>query len=144
MIRAIALDDEPPALQVLTHFCGQSDFIDLLQTFTRPERAQQYLDQHEVDLLFLDINMPGVSGLDFYRAQAATSANTRVSTVTEARPPMVIFTTAYAEYAVEGFMLNAVDYLLKPFTFGRFVQAINKAADYQRLWQPAPPMPTAT
>lgn len=124
MIRAIALDDEPPALRVLTHFCQQVDFIELQKTFTRTDEALQHLAQFSTDLLFLDINMPSMSGVDFYRAITDRSA----------QPVMVIFTTAYAEYAVEGFTLNAVDYLLKPFTFERFLQAANKAADFYR-WQ---------
>ena len=124
MIRAIALDDEPPALRVLTHFCQQVDFIDLQKTFTRTDEALQHLTQFPTDLLFLDINMPSMSGVDFYRAISERSA----------QPVMVVFTTAYAEYAVEGFTLNAVDYLLKPFTFERFLQAANKAVDFYR-WQ---------
>ncbi|WP_332367809.1 LytR/AlgR family response regulator transcription factor [Spirosoma telluris] len=132
MIRAIALDDEPPALRVLTHFCQQVDVIDLQKTFTRTDEALRYLEQFPVDLLFLDINMPSMSGIDFYKAVGTTSAARSQATVSTDR--MVIFTTAYAEYAVEGFTLNAVDYLLKPFTFERFVQAANKAADFYR-WQ---------
>ncbi|MBN8820611.1 MULTISPECIES: LytTR family DNA-binding domain-containing protein [unclassified Spirosoma] len=126
MIRAIALDDEPPALRILSHFCQQVDFIDLSKTFTRTDEALRHLNQVQTDLLFLDINMPSISGIDFYRAISPTSASSQL--------PMVIFTTAYAEYAVEGFTLNAVDYLLKPFTFERFLQAANKAADFYR-WQ---------
>ncbi|GAB4036448.1 LytR/AlgR family response regulator transcription factor [Spirosoma gilvum] len=126
MIRAIALDDEPPALRVLTHFCQQVDFIDLQKTFTRTDEALRHLRQFPTDLLFLDINMPSMSGIDFYKEISAPSDSSQ--------PLMVIFTTAYAEYAVEGFTLNAVDYLLKPFTFERFVQAANKAADFYR-WQ---------
>lgn len=133
MIRAIALDDEPPALRVLTHFCQQVDFIDLQQTFTRTDEAQQHILQSGTDLLFLDINMPFISGTDFYRAISASAE----------QPPMVIFTTAYAEYAVEGFTLNAVDYLLKPFTFERFVQAVTKANDYFRWQQRRPDAPTS-
>ncbi|NID09951.1 LytR/AlgR family response regulator transcription factor [Fibrivirga algicola] len=124
MIRAIALDDEPPALRVLTHFCQQVEFIELKQTFTRTDEAQQYIMESGVDLLFLDINMPFISGTDFYRAISES----------DRQPPMVIFTTAYAEYAVEGFTLNAVDYLLKPFTFERFLQAVTKANEYAS-WQ---------
>lgn len=127
MIRAIALDDEPPALRVLTYFCGQVDFIDLQKTFTRTDEALRHLAQFPTDLLFLDINMPSMSGIDFHKALTATSAE-------QTQPVMVVFTTAYAEYAVEGFALNAVDYLLKPFTFERFLQAANKAADFHR-WQ---------
>ena len=129
MIQAIALDDEPPALRILTHFCAQNELVDLVSTFTNPEQAQAFLNTNAVDLLFLDINMPGVSGLDFYRAQP--------------QPPMVIFTTAYADYAVEGFTLNAVDYLLKPFTAARFEQAIQKAASHQQPRQPELPAVSA-
>lgn len=124
MIRAIALDDEPLALRVITRFCEQIDFIDLQKTFFRTDQALTYLEQSPVDLLFLDINMPSMSGIDFYKSvsQQAQTAN-----------QMVIFTTAHAEHAVEGFNLNAVDYLLKPFTFDRFLQAANRAADYYRF-----------
>ncbi|CAN5514197.1 LytTR family DNA-binding domain-containing protein [soil metagenome] len=125
MIRAIALDDEPPALRVLSHFCHQVDFIDLQKTFTRTDEALRHLEQFPTDLLFLDINMPSMSGIDFYRATTQQLS---------AQPLMVIFTTAYAEFAVEGFTLNAVDYLLKPFTFERFLQAVNKAEGFHQ-WQ---------
>ncbi|MFT4154413.1 LytR/AlgR family response regulator transcription factor [Parafilimonas sp.] len=116
MISAIAIDDELPALKVLENFCGQTNFICLQKTFNKPHEALKYLQQFPADLLFLDINMPSLSGIDLYKA---TNKNA-----------MAIFTTAYSEYAVEGFNLNAVDYLLKPFTFDRFMQAVNKAQDY--------------
>ena len=135
MIRAIALDDEPPALRILTHFCGQVDFIDLQKTFTRADEAQRHLTQFPTDLLFLDINMPAISGLDFYRATASATASEGQS-----QPLMVIFTTAYAEFAVEGFTLNAVDYLLKPFTFERFQQAVGKARDLYQWQQRSAPV----
>lgn len=125
MIRAIALDDEPPALRVLSHFCQQVNFIDLQKTFTRTDEALRHLEQFPTDLLFLDINMPSMSGIDFYRVTTQKLS---------AQPLMVIFTTAYAEFAVEGFTLNAVDYLLKPFTFERFLQAVNKAEGFHQ-WQ---------
>ncbi|GAB4043596.1 LytR/AlgR family response regulator transcription factor [Spirosoma jeollabukense] len=128
MIRAIALDDEPPALRVLSHFCQQVDFIDLQKTFTRTDEALRHLEQFPTDLLFLDINMPSMSGIDFYRSTAQQP---------DPQPLMVIFTTAYAEFAVEGFNLNAVDYLLKPFTFERFQQAVNKAEGFHQ-WQQRP------
>lgn len=124
MIRAIALDDEPPALRVITRFCEQIDFIDLQKTFSRTDQALAYLEQFPTDLLFLDINMPSMSGIDVYRAIGPSS---------KAQPLMVIFMTAHAEYAVEGFNLNAVDYLVKPFTFERFLQAANRAADYYQF-----------
>ncbi|GAB4091460.1 LytR/AlgR family response regulator transcription factor [Flaviaesturariibacter terrae] len=119
MIKAIALDDEPPALEVLASFCAQTGFIELEKTFTRPDEAARYLSAFPVDLLFLDINMPSVSGLDFKRS---IDPNT-----------LVIFTTAYSDYALEGFNLNAVDYLLKPFTPERFRQAADKARSWLSL-----------
>ena len=113
MIRAIALDDEPLALRVIEQFCSQVDFIELQRTFTLPREATTYLQKYPIDLLFLDIEMPTVSGIDFYKTMRQT--NTKV-----------IFTTAHCAYAVASYDLNAVDYLLKPFTFERFVQATNK------------------
>ena len=129
MITAIALDDQPPALQIVTHFCSRIDCIDLQQAFTRTGEALDYLNTHPMDLLILDINMPAISGIDFYKSLP--------------KKIMVIFTTAYSEYAVEGFALNAIDYLLKPFSFARFQQAVAKAQkyhDFSRLTA-APPQP---
>jgi DNA-binding LytR/AlgR family response regulator len=116
MIQAIALDDETPGLAVIENFCGQTDFIQLNKTFTQPSEALKHLQQFPVDLLFLDIQMPTITGLEFYKQ---VKQNT-----------MVIFTTAYSQYAVEGFNLQAIDYLLKPFTFERFLQAANRAKDF--------------
>lgn len=113
---AIAIDDEPLALDVIRTFCGKIDMVQLAGAFTESSAALKFLDAHPVDLLFLDINMPALSGIDFYKRSGKDS--------------MVIFTTAYSEYAVEGFNLNAVDYLLKPFEFARFQKAVEKAADY--------------
>lgn len=116
MIRAIAIDDEPPALKVLENFCGECDNIFLEKTFTSPNEALKHLRKYPVDLIFLDIQMPSISGIDFYKSIG--------------RDIMAIFTTAYSEFAVEGFNLSAVDYLLKPYTFERFKQAVDKANDY--------------
>ena len=116
MIKAIALDDEPLALNIIESFCQQSDKIQLVKTFLKPNDAQKYIENFPVDLIFLDIQMPSISGIDFFR-------NLK-------RDMMVIFTTAYTEYAIEGFNLNAIDYLLKPFTNERFQQAITKAQEY--------------
>jgi DNA-binding LytR/AlgR family response regulator len=120
MIVAIAIDDEPPALQVVENFCKKVDFIDLVKTFTKPHEAVKYLSKFPADLLFLDIRMPSVSGIEISRLVP--------------KDIMIIFTTAYSEYAVEGFNLNAVDYLLKPFTFERFLQAVNKAHDFYNFY----------
>ena len=116
MITAIALDDENPALKVIENFCSKVDFIELQKTFTSTLKAKNHLNKYPVDLIFLDINMPAVSGIDFYKSIHQDT--------------MVIFTTAYSEYAVEGFNLKAVDYLLKPFKYERFLQAIEKARDF--------------
>ncbi|MBX3253423.1 MAG: response regulator transcription factor [Chitinophagaceae bacterium] len=116
MIQAIAIDDEIPALSIVQNFCNRTDFINLEKTFNQPTEALKHLRKFPVDLVFLDIHMPSLSGIDLYKAVQQDT--------------MAIFTTAYAEYAVEGFNLNAVDYLLKPFTYRRFLQAAEKAKDY--------------
>lgn len=112
MIRAIALDDEPLALKIITHFCSKSVDITLDKTFTSQSETLLYLENYPVDLLFLDINMPAKNGIEFYK--------------TLVNNPMVVFTTAYSDYAVEGFNVNAIDYLLKPFSEERFLIAIEK------------------
>jgi len=116
MIKALAIDDEPLALNVIEAFCAQLDYIDLQKTYTKPNEALKHLNKYPVDLLFLDIHMPSLTGIDFYK-------NIEQNT-------LVIFCTAHGQYAVEGFNLNALDYLLKPFTFERFKQATDKARDY--------------
>ena len=113
MIRAIALDDEPLALRIIANYCERIAYITLEKTFTRPDDAQRHLRRQPVDLVFLDVQMPRQSGLQF-RQQMGPDV-------------MVIFMTAFSEYAVEGFNLNALDYLLKPFSFERFLQAAEKA-----------------
>lgn len=117
MITAIAIDDEPLALDVIKAFCDKVDFIDLQRTFTEANEALRHIRKYPVDLLFLDIQMPAISGIELYKTLAQQS--------------MVIFTTAYSEYAVEGFNLNAIDYLLKPFEFERFKKAVDKAQEYK-------------
>lgn len=114
MINAIALDDEPLALKIIDFFCSKSELITLQKTFTSQSETIKYLNNYPVDLLFLDINMPAKNGIDFYKLLKNN--------------PMVIFTTAYSEYAVEGFNVNAVDYLLKPFSEERFFIAIHKVS----------------
>ena len=121
MITAIAIDDELPALKIIENFCGQLSDVKLEASFTRPAEALQFLSRSPVDLLFLDIDMPSVSGIELYRSIGQDS--------------MAIFTTAYSEYAVEGFNLNAVDYLVKPFTFDRFRQAMDKASEFHAFRQ---------
>lgn len=123
MIRAIAIDDEIPALKIIENFCERTGLIELQKTFSKPNEALKHLRKFPTELLFLDINMPSISGIELYKA---VEQNT-----------MVIFTTAYSEFAVEGFNLNAVDYLLKPYTFERFLQAVNKARDFHAASLPS-------
>lgn len=113
---AIAIDDDPLALTVISTFCGHLKSIDLKQTFTETGDALKYLHSNPVDMIFLDINMPSISGIEFYKKVPKNI--------------MVIFTTAHTEYAVEGFNLSAIDYLLKPFSFDRFCAAVEKANEY--------------
>jgi DNA-binding LytR/AlgR family response regulator len=119
VIRAIAIDDEPPALKVVENFCSKVDFIKLEKTFTSANEALKHLRKFPVDLVFLDIQMPSITGIELAKQIEQDT--------------MVIFTTAYSEYAVDGFNLNAVDYLLKPFTFERFQQAAQKVKDIHGL-----------
>jgi DNA-binding LytR/AlgR family response regulator len=115
MITCIAIDDEPLALELITNHCSRLDWIDLKKTFTRTSDAAKYLEKFPVDLLFLDIRMPDITGTEFYRSLKEQY--------------QVIFTTAYSEYAVEGFDLDAVDYLLKPVRFERFLKAVEKSRE---------------
>lgn len=112
MIRAIALDDEVLALRIIENYAGKIENLTLEKAFNRQSDARKYLNKFPVDLIFLDIEMPVKNGLDFYRS---LSQDTKV-----------IFTTAYPEYAVDAFGVNAVDYLLKPFSFERFRTAVEK------------------
>jgi len=116
MITAIALDDEPLALKAIEKLCESIDFISLEKTFTEPSEAMKHLRKFPTDLLFLDIKMPSISGLNFYKS---VQQNT-----------MVIFTTAYSEYAAASYELNAIDYLLKPISLSRFKQATDRANDF--------------
>jgi len=122
MLTAIAIDDEPLALEVVRSLAEQVPFIRLAASFTKAMDAIIFLQKEKVDLLFLDIKMPDISGIDFIRAIP--------------NPPMVIFTTAYSEHAVQSFELDAVDYLLKPFSLARFLKACGKAhelAQFKKL-----------
>ena len=119
MIRCIAIDDEPLSLEIIQTFCKDIDFIHLLATFTNSQEASEYIDQHAIDLLFLDIQMPDINGLDFFREFG--------------HDKMVVFTTAYSNYAHEGFDVHAIDYIVKPFNKNRFAFACQKALDWYLL-----------
>lgn len=118
-LTAIAIDDEPPALSIITEFASRYGSVDLQKTFTKPTEAVRHLKKFPVDLVFLDIKMPSVSGLDLFKEIPENV--------------QVIFTTAHAEYAVEGFNLKAADYILKPFSYERFVQAVDKVTQMAEL-----------
>ena len=126
---AIAIDDEPIALDIVKSHAAKVPFITLEAVFTNAFEAMAFLQQHQVDLIFLDIKMPDISGIDFLHSLS--------------NPPLIIFTTAYAEHAVKGFELNALDYLLKPFSLARFLKACNKAEELYSLRRKAdtPPAP---
>lgn len=121
-LRTILIDDEPIALEKMKAYAARIPYLMVEGTFSDASDAMRHLQKHATDLIFTDINMPDVSGLDF------------ISSLPE--PPMVIFITAYSQYAVESYRLSAIDYLLKPYDFTDFSRAAAKAL--QRM-QPAPP-----
>jgi DNA-binding LytR/AlgR family response regulator len=118
-LRCIIVDDEPIARKLLQEYIEDISYLELKGTVENALKANQLLNSEPIDLLFLDINMPKLTGLEFLR------------TVTSS--PMVIMTTAYAEYAADGFELDVLDYLVKPFSFERFLRACNKAKEYHEL-----------
>lgn len=129
MLTAIAIDDEPVALDVIKTLAAKISFMQVAACFTNAFDAIPFLQQQKVDLIFLDIKMPDISGIDFLQSLQ--------------RPPMVIFTTAYSEHAVKSFELDAIDYLLKPFSQARFLKACTKAHE-QLLLKSKAPANTAT
>ena len=115
MIRCMAIDDEPLALQQIVAYIGKVPYLELAAQCQSALEAHQFLQHDTVDVIFCDINMPDLNGMDFIKALVA--------------PPLVVFTTAYADYAVEGFKVNAVDYLLKPFGLQDFMRAANRVKE---------------
>ena len=133
MIRCLAIDDEPLALQQIAAYIGKVPFLELAAQCQSALEAHQFLQNDTVDVIFCDINMPDLNGMDFIKALVA--------------PPLVVFTTAYAEYAVEGFKVNAVDYLLKPFGLQDFMRAANRVRERLEgttATAPAPSAPVAS
>jgi two-component system, LytTR family, response regulator len=112
-MKSIVVDDEPFALELTTGYVKKTPFLELTGTFTNPFKALSFLMANEVDLVFLDINMPELSGMQLLNSLP--------------HKPMVIFTTAYPEFGAESYEFNAVDYLLKPINYVRFLTAVNKA-----------------
>lgn len=121
MIKCIAVDDEPLALSQLAGYISRVPFLELVASCQDAFEAMKVLSEKDVDLIFLDINMPDLSGLDLVRSLIVK--------------PLVVFTTAYPQYAIDGFKLDAVDYLLKPFDFHDLLKAADKARKYMELRQ---------
>lgn len=128
MIRCIAIDDEPLALQQLAAYIGKVPFLELAAQCQSALEARKFLEQDTVDAIFCDINMPDLNGMDFVKSLTV--------------PPLIVFTTAYAEYAVEGFRVNAVDYLLKPFGMQDFQRAALRIKDRLEASSATPVSPT--
>ena len=131
MIRCAIVDDEFLARQYLSDYVSKIPFLELVGDFNSPLKVIDLIKKGKIDLLFLDIQMPDITGLDFLR--------------TLDKQPLVIFTTAYKEYALEGYEFNVTDYLLKPFSFERFLKAVNKVSEalenktsYPETEQPSP------
>jgi two-component system, LytTR family, response regulator LytT len=123
MIRTLAIDDEPLALQLVAGYIRKTPYLELVGTFDNPISAMEFLEKQPVELIFLDIHMPDLMGTDFVRSLD--------------RVPKIIFTTAYEKYALEGFKLDAVDYLLKPFGYEEFLVSAQKAKKLIDLEQKA-------
>jgi DNA-binding LytR/AlgR family response regulator len=117
MLTCIAIDDEPLALEVMKKYIAKIYFLELKGTFTDAYEAKKLLDEHPIDLLFLDIQMPDINGIEF-------------SKLIDKKITAVIFTTAFSEYAVDGFNVDAIDYLLKPIEYDRFLKSVYKAKEY--------------
>ena len=127
MIRCIAIDDEPLALQQLTGYIEKVPFLDLVKVCNNALEALDFLAKEPIDLIFTDINMPDLNGVDFAKSLI--------------NKPMIIFTTAYTEYAIEGFRVSALDYLMKPFGYNDFLRAANKALHQYELMSKAQSIP---
>jgi len=123
-LKCVVIDDEPLAIELIKNYIARTEGLQLTQTFEDAISGIEFLNQHHIDLLFLDVNMPDISGIDLAKALAIK--------------PMIIFTTAYKEFAFDGFELAAIDYLLKPIDFARFGKAVNKAKDFYEFNQQIP------
>lgn len=119
MMNCIALDDEPLALDIIEAYVKKHPELNLIARCNNAEEASKVLNSQHIDLMFLDIQMPGVTGLNFVRSLK--------------NKPLFMFTTAYSEYAIDGFELDAIDYLLKPIAYDRFEKAIEKAKEYYTI-----------
>jgi DNA-binding LytR/AlgR family response regulator len=124
--KCIIVDDEPVARKVLEEYIADIDYLELSAKAENPLKARSLLGSGDIDIMFLDINMPKMNGIEFLKTSPAL--------------PLTIMTSAYSDYALESFELNVLDYLVKPFAFERFLKACNKARDYIRLLQKDEPV----
>jgi len=115
MIKCIAIDDEPKALEIIKNHVSKIDYLQLENVFADPFKAIKYINESNIELLFLDINMPDIDGINFVKHLI--------------QKPLIIFTTAHSEYAIESYEVEAIDFLLKPFDFARFLTAVTKAKE---------------
>ena len=118
-INCIAIDDEPLALDIIREYCSKVSFLNLLKTFDNAVESIDFIRSEKIDLIFLDIQMEELNGI-----QLLNALKTR---------PYVIFTTAYERYAIQGFELDVVDYMLKPISFERFIKGVNKVFDRMQV-----------
>ena len=118
-LKTIAIDDEPLALRLVSDYVSKTPFLELVGSFDNPLDAIDFLSKQSVDLIFVDIQMPDLTGIEFARSLEGA--------------PKIVFTTAYEKYAIEGFKLNAIDYLLKPFSYEEFLKAAGKARKQTEL-----------
>jgi two-component system LytT family response regulator len=114
-IKCLAIDDEPLALEQISAYIDRTPFLEKIALCQSAFEAIEFADQHAVDLMFVDINMPDLNGLDFVKSLR--------------QKPFIVFTTAYSEYAIEGFKVDAVDYILKPVSYDEFLRAVNKVKE---------------
>ena len=119
-MKCIIIDDEPLAIDIIESYCKALNNVDVISTFTNAIEALEFINNNSIDLVFSDIEMPNISGIELIKSL-------------EGKVPYFIFTTAYPEYALEGFDLNAVDYLVKPIPFPRFLKAVNRVKEMMRL-----------
>lgn len=128
MIKVLIVDDEPLALDVLETYISQMPDLQLVRRCSNALEANEALKSGDIDLMFLDIQMPQLTGIDFVKSLV--------------KPPLVVFTTAYPNYAIQGFELNALDYLLKPISLDRFMKAVNKAVEHTEMMKRESPAAT--
>ena len=124
ILTCIAIDDEPPALDLLCRFINQTPFLKLAGTFSNAIESLRFINENEIDLIFLDIQMPDLSGIELARILSGRNIG---------NSPSIVFTTAFDQFALEGYKLDVIDYLLKPFDYKEFIRGANKAFDLAKL-----------